>query len=523
MSAKTQPTLPSGIKDPELLLQILDLLPTSVFVKNENLAFEFSNAAHCDLIGAPADKLLGFSDADFYPAEEARSFLERDRQVLEQGCVLEIEETATGQNREPIPVLTRKRRLVTASGKTYLIGTNTDLSEIRKREAELAIKEARYRALAEIAPVGIWQVDETLNTVYVNPFLLELFDLTEEEFRAASHGTRMTVAETDDLAQVIGRGGRFETDLVCDGKVRARVMGISSGWLNSIGGGSRSAIVTFVDLTQMNDLRAINDQVTRLNVELAGNVRKLKEAQDEIIRKGKLAQLGQLTATVAHELRNPLAAVRTSAFLLERKLKDKGLDIGPQLERISNGVVRCDSIITQLLDYARSNALEYDTLAFDRWLANLVQEEKFKLPAVVKIECRYGLGDLEVTFDPVRLSRVFLNLISNASEAMVGKGDDPDKFCRPDPAIFIETRATERGIEVVVRDNGPGMPPEVLEKVREPLFTTKSFGTGLGLPAVEKILDQHGGGLEIESTPGNGACFTAWLPLAPADSQRAAA
>jgi signal transduction histidine kinase len=96
---------------------------------------------------------------------------------------------------------------------------------------------------------------------------------------------------------------------------------------------------------------------------------------------------------------------------------------------------------------------------------------------------------------------------------MVGKGDDPAKFTTATPRILIITRTSKRGIELTVTDNGPGMAPEIREKILQPLFTTKSFGTGLGLPAVEKILQDHSGGLEITSAQGEGSSFTAWFPI----------
>ncbi|MBK8768805.1 MAG: sensor histidine kinase [Rhizobiales bacterium] len=103
--------------------------------------------------------------------------------------------------------------------------------------------------------------------------------------------------------------------------------------------------------------------------------------------------------------------------------------------------------------------------------------------------------------------------MANACEALVGQGDDPAKFARPDPAITVTTSLREGGAVIAVSDNGPGITPEVLERIREPLFTTKSFGTGLGVPAIEQITIQHGGRLEVSSTPGEGALFSMWLPL----------
>ena len=268
-------------------------------------------------------------------------------------------------------------------------------------------------------------------------------------------------------------------------------------------------------------LQRVNDDITRLNIDLAENMRQLREAQDEIIKKGKLAQMGQLVATVAHELRNPLSGVRTSAYLLRRKLVGQAVNVDAQLSRIDNSVTRCDAVITQFLDYAKSQKLEYRKADFDGWVVKLVEEEAQKLPAMVAVECDLGLNEKIVSFDPGRLARVLINLISNASEAMVGKGDDPSKFATQTPKITIATRQSGNRIELDVRDNGPGIPEEHIAKVLEPLFTTKSFGTGLGLPAVVQVLEQHGGGLTVDGGLGTGATFSAWIPLTLEQAQAA--
>lgn len=279
-------------------------------------------------------------------------------------------------------------------------------------------------------------------------------------------------------------------------------------------GWHRSNVRSSIDMQESaKALQRVNDDITRLNVDLAESMKRLHEAQEEIIKKGRLAQMGQLVATVAHELRNPLSSVRTSAFLLRRKLADVAVNVEAQLQRIDNSVSRCDAVITQFLDYARSRQLEYKEADFDNWVVKLVEEEAQKLPAAVALECDLGLNGKIVSFDPGRLSRALINLMSNASEAMVGKGDDPSKFTTQDPKITILTRQNGQRIEIEVRDNGPGIAEELVEKILEPLFTTKSFGTGLGLPAVVQVLEQHGGGLDVKGGLGAGAAFTAWIPL----------
>lgn len=242
----------------------------------------------------------------------------------------------------------------------------------------------------------------------------------------------------------------------------------------------------------------------------------------EMAKKSKLVQLGQLTATVAHEIRNPLGAVKTAAFLIDRKTKDKGLGIENQMQRINNGIQRCDTIITELLDFTRTKSLALTAQSVDEWVAGVIAEERKGLPAEVRIVCEPSVGEARCQFDTGRMRRVLINLVSNAAEAMVGKGNDPSLRTTINPCIRIRTRLADGMVEIEVADNGPGISPENIRKIREPLFTTKSFGVGLGIPAVENILTQHGGSLRIDSTLGQGATFTAAFPFLPEEAAVAA-
>ena len=258
----------------------------------------------------------------------------------------------------------------------------------------------------------------------------------------------------------------------------------------------------------------INGEVAELNRNLAEKIRLLKDAQDEIVKKGRMEQMGQLTATIAHELRNPLGAVRTSAFLVEKKIKGLNLGVEAQMQRINNGVQRCDNIITQLLDYSRNKPLQCNPGNLDEWLSRVVSEEAAKLPQSVNIELVLGLDERQVPFDEARLQRAIINLMSNAVEAMT-TGSKRDVADAPaEHKLLISTCLDSTDTVVIqVKDNGPGITAENLAKVREPLFTTKSFGTGLGIPAIEQIAHQHGGRLEIRSRPDEGATFEIYLPF----------
>ncbi len=265
----------------------------------------------------------------------------------------------------------------------------------------------------------------------------------------------------------------------------------------------------------------VNNDVADLNRTLADSLQKLQDAQDELLNKNKMEQLGQLTATVAHEIRNPLGSVRTSAFLISRKIDVKTAGIEVQLDRINKGVDRCDSIITQLLDFSRTKQITTQPSRFDDWLEGVVREEGATLPRAISIECHLGLEELDVNFDKARMRRAIINLMNNAAEAMVGTADQTKQFEGRSPAIRIETRRARDKVEIVVGDNGPGITAEVLLKIREPLFTTKNFGTGLGIPAVEQIVKQHGGELLINSTAGQGATFIISIPISNAGREAA--
>ena len=260
------------------------------------------------------------------------------------------------------------------------------------------------------------------------------------------------------------------------------------------------------------EFKALSENVILLNLQLRQKAEELQLAQEEIVRKGKMAQLGGLIATVAHELRNPMGVVRSTVFLLQRKLRDSNVDVAILLARVDSGVVRCDNTISQLLDYARSNELVMTATDIDAWLETVLTRETERLPSNINITCSLGLQGYKSNIDPERTGRAILNLITNSVEAMTSNGRPLAEMKGRPLQINVSTSQTMCGVEITVEDNGPGIPPELLDKVREPLFTTKGFGTGLGIPAVEKIMESHGGGLEISPAPNYGTRSTIWFP-----------
>jgi PAS domain S-box-containing protein len=493
----------------EFLMQILDSLPTPIWAKDSQGRFVYSNRKNNEIFGCRERDLLGKTEDAIYPSAQVAQSMANDRMVIETGTICSVEEKIGLPDGRELPVLSRKVRMVTPKKDAYLLGINFSLIEVKKREEQ-------YQALAETVPVGVVQIEEGGAISFINPLMHEYFggDALALDSLSAALG---------NPANFPGDAARIECALKDKSGEERRVLVISSGWLTLFKNKTRSAIVSVIDISENAELKRINEEILRLNRELASSMQKLKDAQDALVKKGRLEQMGQLTATIAHELRNPLGAVRTSVFLVERKLKGKGLGIEAQLQRINNGVTRCDGIITQLLDFSRTKKLDCRSADLDQWLVHLVEEEVRRLSGCINVACYLGLENAEIPFDPARLERAVVNLISNASEAMVGNSDQPLPDMKEEPTITITTRRSGDYAEIEVADNGPGMSADVVEKVREPLFTTKSFGTGLGVPAVEQIAIQHGGALNIQSEPGMGARFILRLPLVHVEREEDAA
>ncbi len=485
----------------DLVLSVVDELPNPIFIKDDQLRFVYLNKAAADQMGSSVDALLGKTDHDVFTPAVADTFTTLEREILVSGLPATLEEVSAPINGHVRDVLSRKTRHVRDNGQVFLTGTNSDHTKFKRRETQ-------HRALAETIPVGIMQIDGTGHIRFCNQLALDAVGLDGVPRSASVLGELLNLPIED----FPGLKFKREVDVHINNGPLRRVLVVCSGWIES-NATKKTAFVSFIDLSEMAELRRINDDIVRLNSELAENMQRLKQAQDELVKRGRMEQLGQLTATVAHELRNPLGAVRTSSFLLERKLKDKGFGVETQLQRISNGIQRCDNIITQLLDFSRVKKLTPLSSDLDQWVVDLIEDEAKRLSSAIQIECQLNLESQMVPFDPSRLQRAIINLIANSSEAMVGAGDDASKFNTANPKITISTFERDGMIAIEVRDNGPGIAPEIIEKVREPLFTTKSFGTGLGIPAIEQIAVQHDGKLDIQSVLGEGACFTIWLPM----------
>jgi len=236
----------------------------------------------------------------------------------------------------------------------------------------------------------------------------------------------------------------------------------------------------------------------------------LKTAQDELVRKERLAAIGQLTAAVSHELRNPLGTIQSTFFLMKEKLKGREHGLEQAIARIQRNIDRCDMIIEEMLDYTRVKELQVKPVAVDDWISNLLEE--YSIPDHISLHKKLE-SQQTVDIDPESFRRCVINLLDNSCQAM---SDQVTSVVAG--ALYVESVANKTRWELNISDTGPGITPENLQKILEPLYSTKPFGVGLGLPIVKQIIDRHNGSISIKSKEGQGTRVSLWLPVEKKDA-----
>jgi two-component system, NtrC family, sensor histidine kinase PilS len=278
-----------------------------------------------------------------------------------------------------------------------------------------------------------------------------------------------------------GGGDRDETDLV-NARGELLRIGYAVFPLRARGGAEIGRAVIFQDLTQ---LRAMEAQVKR---------------------SARLADLGQVAAGLAHELRNPLASMAGSIELLKAAPGLSQAD-ARLMDIVLREAGRLEQLVAAFLAFSRPAPPRRDRVELDRALADTLEVFGHD-PAAARVRVERALVPAKAWCDPDQLRQVFWNLLANAAQA-AGAGDGPGTVrvvCGPDGDHVTFT----------VEDDGPGMAPGELQQLFTPFFTTKERGTGLGLATVQRIVDAHGGSVLVDSAPGRGARFTVRLPAAPA-------
>lgn len=227
--------------------------------------------------------------------------------------------------------------------------------------------------------------------------------------------------------------------------------------------------------------------------------------QAELLARERLSAMGSLTAKVAGELRDPLSTIKNSLLPARTDLDSPSPSLMRALDRIERSADRCNRIISDLLEYSHRAPLHCRPHGLDDWVRELVASLAGETSIVPKLDLH---APAVAAIDPSRMRRALGNVLDNAVQAFSEAGD----LGRP-PRIVFRSRLKGGSAEIDVIDNGPGIAAETLERAFEPLFSTRRFGTGLGLAASRQIVEQHGGTIELTSRLGKGTRARISLPL----------
>jgi PAS domain S-box-containing protein len=389
--------------------------------------------------------------------------------------------------------------------------TERKLMEDALRESELWMKNI-FNSLEEAVLV----VSPERELINVNQAALNIFGYTLEEIMTSStelfhvdHQHYLEFGETINKAFSENKTANFEfVARRKNGEIFPSEHTVSL--LKDPEGKVKGIVSVVRDITERKNAQdELEKHRANLEEMVAERTLELRNAQEELVRKERLATLGQLTATVSHELRNPLSAMRPTMYLIKQHYGNNAdKELVNAIKRLDRNITRCDHIIDELLDFTRITDLDKKETLLDKWLDSVV-EENFDLENV-KIQKKYSLEGVRVPLDTSRLQRAIINVIENAYHAMHGSKAGSNKTA--EARLKIETRADGDRIEISISDTGPGIPEDVFPKIFEPLFSTKNFGVGLGMPTVQQIMTQHGGGIDVSSREGEGTTVTLWLP-----------
>jgi PAS domain S-box-containing protein len=454
-------------------------------------------AAFCEHHEISVGMLMHPEDRDGIFAETAR--------CLESGSPYAVEYRLIDRSGKIHWVLDQGRPIYGNNGTLLWIdGVIFDITERKQMEGE--VRRLQRRMTDAIESIGeafvLWGADERL--VLCNTRFRELFDpdgtllapgcSLEDAVRSTVAGGRHPASNSDPESWIQERLRRYRA---ATGEFEMEAPG--DRWLRVIDRRTSEGGIVGIrtDITERKnaelELRAANEH--------------LKEAMEKLASSERMATIGQVAATVSHELRNPLGAIRNSIALVHQLTAGKQLGIERALERVDRNIERCAAIISAMLEFTHEKEIVRTPTAIVAWLAELLASHPLPDGIMLERDLR-AIG--EVAIDRECFRQAILGLVDNAVQAL----QDPAWVPPENYPRRITVRAESAGphFRLSIIDNGPGIPPDVLPRIFEPLFTTKGFGVGLGLPTVRQIVEKHGGTIDVTSSGTGGTTATIWLP-----------
>jgi len=273
-------------------------------------------------------------------------------------------------------------------------------------------------------------------------------------------------------------------------------------------------------ISKVSELKKAKNDVEELNCKLTQNNEKLekvqcqllehneqleklvKEKTEELLRSSRLSAIGELSARIAHDLRNPLSILKNSTELLKIKMKSKmSPDEEANLDQVDRAIFRMSHQVEDVLEFIKPTKLNIA----EHSLLHVLQESLERIDVPKKVTLKIPKRDCTVLCDSEKIEILFVNLISNAIQAIEKKkGTITIRFSKGEDLTIIR-----------ISDDGPGIPQSKIGKIFDPLFTTRQIGTGLGLPSCKNVVDRHGGQITVNSKKGQGTTFTISLSNKP--------
>lgn len=344
------------------------------------------------------------------------------------------------------------------------------------------------RALDHAAIVAITDVSGRIT--YVNDTFCRISEYSREELLGQDHRIVNSGFHSKDFIRDLWR--TIASGQVWHGEIRNRAKSGRLYWVDT-------TIVPFLnDRGKPYQYIAIRSDITLR-----------KQAEEKLAQQAALARVGQMAAVVAHEVRNPLAGIKGAIqVLMSRRAPGDG-EI-PVMRDIVGRIDSLSELINDLMLYARPRAPRLGLVDVRALVGDAVRIVR-RDPVAHSVDITVEAGELSTTADEEMLRATVLNLLLNAAQAMAGRG-----------RIAITVEQSGGAAVIVVRDTGPGIPPDIRERVFEPFFTTKARGGGLGLPIARRTAELHGGTLTLECPDGGGTIVTLRLPLHPVTAPGAA-
>jgi len=394
----------------------------------------------------------------------------------------------------------------------FIDGIINDITERKRADQLLTESTERFRIVARATNDVVWDWDLVVNSLWWNESIYTAFGYQHGDIDETvdSWYTRIHPEDRDRVVAgihaVIDKGGQSWSDeyrfLKADSSY-AYVL--DRGFVIHDSAGKAIRMVgAMLDITERKRTeKELKNYSEKLEEMVAIRTRELRDAQEQLVKKEKLAVLGKLSGGVGHELRNPLGAIKNVAYFLNMALENPDEEVREMIGILNKEVARSEDIITSLLDFARPKAPVLATVNLKR----LVDEtlKRYQVPPQITLVNSLGSTLPEIQADSNQLMQVFGNLIINATQAMPDKG-----------TLTISSEEMQPGwISVSVTDTGIGISDENMKKLFEPLFTTKAKGIGLGLVVIKTIVEAHGGRITVVSEVGKGTTFTVILPINP--------